>query len=217
MRRFAFWLLTFSLLIVLFAIPATAQSGGTIRELTGKVEIQEPGGSWVAARPGMVVSIGATISTGFRSSAVVELNSASLQVAQLTRMTVEELVEKQGVMTTGLYLKVGKITAQVKTGETISQDFKLRSAVSTAAVRGTTLIYTPFSCVVKDGIVSFFNQLNQRRTLLASQQSGISGTDPPSDPEIAFAGASDVPAGLLGSPVTTVGGSADTATIVIRY
>jgi len=217
MRLFIFRLSAIFLLILVSSIPSAAQTGGTIQEITGKVEVQEPGRAWLPAQQGMQMSIGATISTGFRSSAVIELNKASLQVAQLTRMTIEELVEKQGTVTTGLYLKVGKINANVKTTENITQDFKLRGALSTAAVRGTIVTFTPYSCQVEEGIVAFFNLLDQRRTLLAAQQSCTTGNGPPDDPEDAFADNAGVPQGLLGSPFATTGGYSDTATIVIRY
>lgn len=217
MRHSIFKLFAFIVLILVSAIPLTAQTGGTVQEIKGKVEVQEPGRAWVLARPGMPISIGASIATGFSSFAIIDLKSSTLQVSQLTRMTIEELVEKQGTVSTGLYLKVGKVAVTVKTTENITQDFKLRSAVSTAAVRGTRFTYTPYLCQVEDGIVTFFNLLDQRRTLLAAQQSGTTGNDLPDDPEDAFAENAGVPTGLLGSPFGTTGGYSDSATIVVHY
>ena len=62
----------------------------------------------------MKIPIGAIVSTGFDSHAVLEIGTASLEVAPLTRMSISELVERNGVVKTELRLQVGKVKAKVK-------------------------------------------------------------------------------------------------------
>ena len=205
------------LVFVFFAAAALTAQQAFIRDFTGKVEIQEPGGAWTAAYIDMPVSLGAAISTGFRSTAVIELRDARLQVAQLTRMEIEDIAAEQGTVTTSVYLKVGKIQAQVKTGENLTHDFKLRSPVSTAAVRGTSFAYDGDTCTVIEGVVTFFNLLGERRDLITGQESGTGGLDPLSDPEDAYASRAGVPPGLLGIPFETVGGYDGTAIITVNW
>ena len=92
---------------MLIAIPLFAENG-VIREVSGRVEIQAPGGSWQKASAGDLLPRGASISTGFGSSAVLDIGESTLTVDALTRMKIEELIESQGAQTTGLFLRVGK-------------------------------------------------------------------------------------------------------------
>ncbi len=47
-------------------------------------------------------------------------------------MTVEELVQREGTIGTTLFLRVGRVKAEVKSVEGLTQEFKLRSTVSVA-------------------------------------------------------------------------------------
>ena len=127
-------------ILLLFAVLLlSAADRAVLTEIKGKVEIQVRGGSWTSARTGTEISSGTTISTGFNSGATLDLGSSEIQVRQLTRMSLNELVEQQGTIKTDLGLKVGKIRAEIKDVEGLKHDFTIRSAVSTASVRGTIL------------------------------------------------------------------------------
>ena len=175
MRRFV--VVTLLLLAVLLQVHS--QDTAVISDLSGKVEIMTPGGGWVAATKGLEVPTGATISTGFGASAMLDLGSSEIQVKQLTRLTLEELLEQQGTVTTNVFLRVGKVRATVKTGEGLSHDFRLRSPVSTAAVKGTELSYDGFRLEVHTGVVAFFNALSQRRSYGAGESGSTNGQSAP--------------------------------------
>jgi hypothetical protein len=149
-----------------------AQNSGVIKEMRGKVEVQAPGGSWRSASIGMTVSQGTTISTGFNSTVLIDLGNSILDVKPLTRLRLEELLEKEGTIQTELFLKVGKVRAEVKSASGLRQDFKLRSPVSTAAVRGTKLDYDGFDVVVFDGDVLYLTLLGQRRSYSSGEGGG---------------------------------------------
>jgi hypothetical protein len=142
--------------------------------VSGKVEVN-PGSGWKAAAVGTTVAKGTMISTGFDSTAVLEVGQSTVSVRPLTRMSLEELVQQPGSQTTSLYLRTGKVTAQVKTAEGLKQDFKLRSPVSTAAVRGTSFTYDGHSVRVSEGVVQFINRLEQRTAVAAGEGASTNG------------------------------------------
>lgn len=209
-----------AVLILLFCMMVGAVSAqqATVREFSGKVTYQEPGGLWKPVNRGMTLPLNATISTGFRSTAVLELRDANINVAQLTRMAIEDLRESQGTVTTSVNLKVGKVQAKVRTGANLTHDFKLRSPVSTAAVRGTEFVYKVDGVVVTEGEVLFFELLAERQTsLLAGQESETDGSGNVTSPEQAYDERASVQEGLLGDPFDTIGGLAGTGTIIVDY
>lgn len=172
--------LFFVFLLVLISAGLCAQSQAVIKEIAGKVEIRVGTGSWQPARSGVAVPTGAYISTGFNSTAVLDLAGSLLRVNPLTRMQIQELIEKEGTLSTELFLRVGKVKAEVKSVEGLTQDFKLRSPVSTAAVRGTDFEFDGVTVTVINGSVSFSNTYNQSRSVGGGEDSSTTGTDLPS-------------------------------------
>ena len=132
-----------------------SQSQATLTEPTGKVEVKAPGGNWTAAAVGTKVAMGASISTGFSSSALLDLGTSTLRVAPLTRMQLVDLVARQGSVSTSLFLKVGKVHAEVKKVEGLRQSFTLKSPQATAAVRGTEFDFDGLTVNVINGVVQF--------------------------------------------------------------
>ena len=153
------------LMLFLLVAPVLFSQTAVVRQVVGKGEIKAPGQQWTPATVGMDVSRGSFISTGFRASAVVELDNAVLNVKQLTRMQLEELIRREGTTTTGLFLKTGKVNAQVRSVKGLSHDFKLRTPVSTAAVRGTEWDSDRWEIKVKEGAVALINRLKQERAV----------------------------------------------------
>ena len=145
----------FTILILFLVPPLFSQNvDAVIKEVTGKVEFKAPLKNWEAARVGLIIPRGSLVSTGFKSTVLLELGQSSLMVKQLTRMTLEELVVKEGTQTTGVFLRVGRVSAQVKSVAGIQNDFKVRSPVSTAAVRGTSYEFNGRVLTVGEGGVS---------------------------------------------------------------
>jgi hypothetical protein len=158
---------------------AFTQIKATVKSITGKVEIMPSGGAWQTARVGMKMDKGAFISTGFSSTAVLDIGSSVLTVSALTRMQLAELVARQDSVSTELYLRVGKVRAEVKAVEGVRQDFVLRSPQSTAAVRGTEFEFDGVTVTVVNGVVTFSNTIGQSRGVSAGEESFVSGDDVP--------------------------------------
>jgi hypothetical protein len=171
-------------LLSILIVHLSAQSQPVIKEAAGKVEVQAPQQAWVPAKVGMKVSLGSLISTGFNSTAVLDLGGSVLQVKPLTRLRVNELIEKQGTVQTSLFLQVGKVKADVKTIAGVTQDFKVKGPVSTAAVRGTGFDYDGYDLYVYDGVVTFSNLLGQKRTYSSGEEGNTGGYDTPAEGEV---------------------------------
>lgn len=147
-----------TLMVLCLATAASAlfaQTQATLRDIKGKVEVKQLGKNWVPAKNGMVVDTLSTISTGFDSQATLAIADNRIAVAPLTRLTVDKIIEQAGTAGTSLHLRVGKVSAEVKSSKGIPQDFKVTSPYSTASVRGTEFSYDGFVLEVAEGNVAF--------------------------------------------------------------
>jgi hypothetical protein len=84
-------------------------------------------------------------------------------------------------VSTAVFVPVGRVRATVTTPAERSSDFRLRTAQSTAAVRGTEFETNGWQLAVSEGVVEFANLMGQSRNVTATQISVV--TDGvPSDP-----------------------------------
>lgn len=206
--------------VFLLTAPLFSQLQAVIKEVSGKVEIKAPAKGWESATEGMEISKGTIISTGFKSQALLDLGSSNLYVKQLTRMSLDELTQQKGIVTTGLFLRVGKVRAQVKTTAGLQHNFTLKSPISTAAVRGTALEYTgPKLKVYGDGesAVILTNLFNQSRTVRGGESSETSGSSRPENTEGSRRKDSSVNPFTSDSGSITSGSETPTTTITINW
>jgi hypothetical protein len=149
--------------------------------VTGKVEIQNPGEqTWQAATAGMEVPIRATISTGFGGRAVLQVGSTTLTVRPLTRLRIDELSTQNNVNRTNLAMPVGRIRVEVKSSAGTKNDFTVRSALSTAAVRGTGFDTDGARISVFESTVAFSSQSGVSTNVSAGETGVSSGGGAPS-------------------------------------
>ena len=132
---------TFKLLLALALAFVAAHSAlaleATVISTSGKVEIQR-GNSWAPLNKGDVVYGGAVISTGFKSSAELNIQGSKVQLGPLTRITIEKLVSTSTKNESSIYLDSGKIDATVNKADGKRTGFKVSTPVATASVRGTS-------------------------------------------------------------------------------
>lgn len=198
-------------MLIILGISAAgfAQDSAVIKEVTGKVEIQQSGRNWVAATVGMRVPVGTVISTGFNSKARVTIGYSDIEIKPLTRMSIAEYTQTNTQATTSLDLKIGKVKAQVKSAEGVNHDFTLRSPSSTASVRGTEFVYDGYSVDVSEGTVLLsMNETGSWELVLAGEISG-GETALLTDFEV-----EPVPGGV---PTTQGGGADSTGTLVVNF
>jgi hypothetical protein len=145
---------------------AWSQATAVFKDISGKVEVNNGQKAWIPAKVGMAITKGTVISTGFKSKATVSLGDSVVLVKQLTRMRLDELIEKEGTISTELYLEVGGVTADIKTAEGKKNDFRLKSPVATAAVRGTVIEFSPDTVTLVQGNAVSFNAIQQKTSVL---------------------------------------------------
>jgi hypothetical protein len=147
--------ITAIMLLVMGASLLYAQEGGAyITDITGTVEVKAPGAAeWRAAEAGESITKDTVISTGFKSTALVILGNSTLMVRPLTRLTVEEIQNRRGNESVNLFIQTGRIRAEVKPPAGGKTDFRVRSPVVTASVRGTSFDFDGFNLSVTEGQV----------------------------------------------------------------
>lgn len=166
--------------IVLFAA-AWAVFGQDVEarflEINGTVEVKEADSAeWIRAEPGSPVNSNTTISTGIKSGAVISLGSSTLTITQLTMLTLEQLVRRSDSEDVSLYLRTGRVRADVTPPAGLEIDFSLRSPTTTASVRGTSFEFDGRRLWVESGRVSLGAENGQRVFVRAGQQSYVHET-----------------------------------------
>jgi hypothetical protein len=146
-----------SVIIVLLTVMGSLcaqEKQAEILEAHGTVELQDGASAeWRAAAPGDTLEKHTVISTGFRSTALISLGDSFLSIRPLTRLALEELVQKDNVEETRLYLRTGRVRAEVKSPEGVRADFTVRSPIATASVRGTSFEFDTLHLYVNEGLV----------------------------------------------------------------
>ena len=130
----------------------------TVKDATGRVEYQIPGGDWNPVERGIIIPVSATISTGFQSRAVLESPRSTITVQPLTRLTIDELQSRNTGSRTSLSLRTGRISAVVKKNDNEPTRFQVKSPIATAAVRGTEFSFNGYQLTVEDGLVAFSSE-----------------------------------------------------------
>ena len=167
--------------LLLSGIPAIAQTA-VIQGITGRVQLKAPNGEWADATPGTTVSLGTVISTGFNSTALLDLGTSTIQVRSLTRMRLADLLRKGNTVTTTVFVTVGRVNADVQRLPGLTQSFKLQSPVSTAAVRGTNFTFEINWVTTNEGVVEFQNIAGLGRNVGPGEGSELSGLTLPVSP-----------------------------------
>ena len=144
-----------SIVLIFAALTLSAQTG-VIQELAGTVEIKHPGSAvWETARSGQRITADTTISTGFRSTAVIALGDSLLVLRPLTRFTLKELIRQRDTERVTLELSTGRIRAEVRAPEGVKVDFIVHTNRATTSVRGTIFEFDTVSLTVIEGTVIF--------------------------------------------------------------
>lgn len=160
----------FVLIIIAFCLPSMADDA-VFKTVNGNVEYRvSPDGEWQKAEKGISIPQGSDISTGFKSSSAILVNDSVVMVKALTRMSLDEIVKTNNGPVTGLYLLSGKVQVEVKPSvNTEKTEFKIRSPMSTASVRGTGFVYDCQNLLVGHGRVELKNKYGVNRMVSAGQ------------------------------------------------
>ena len=175
--------------ILLFIVSGVFGQQAVVQDITGTVEIKQKGGTvWEPVSKGQSISVDTTISTGFRSMAMIKLGSSMLTVRPLTRMTITEISSRTEIETINVSLQAGRVYADVKSpsggAKTTS---KIIMPVATASTRGTVFEVDVFRLWVIEGTVEFTGTSGAPVLVDAGRSSYInSKTGRPVPPEESF-------------------------------
>ena len=171
-----------TLLLTGIVLCAAAQTG-VIRECTGEVELKPAGASAsVPARPGDTVAIDTVVSTGFKSSAIIELGSSVIVVRPLTRLSLGEIQSVSGAETLNVNLRSGRVRVDVNPSAGTRANFTVQSPIATASVRGTSFEFDTRNLKVHEGTVAFRGKSGMVMLVPAGAESHVSGEGKAADP-----------------------------------
>jgi hypothetical protein len=144
-------------LMVLFLTAALGVFGqqGIIDTVSGTVELKPVGAAVFApAKRGDRVARDTIVSTGFKSSANIIVGSTMLNIKPLTRLSLEEISEAEGLELLIVNLRTGRVRAEVKPAQN-AINMTIRSHIATASVRGTTFEFDEYTLTVIEGTVAY--------------------------------------------------------------
>jgi hypothetical protein len=144
-----------TVVLVLAAACAFAQSG-VIKELSGTVEVKGAGAAaFSPAKTGEQVKEDTIVSTGFKSTALIEIGSTVIAVRPLTRLTLKEIKASQGSESLNVNLQSGRIRVDVNPPAGAKAAMAVVSPSATASVRGTSFEFDTRNLRVNSGNVIF--------------------------------------------------------------
>ncbi|MCL2720324.1 MAG: FecR family protein [Treponema sp.] len=144
-----------SLIIFTIAFAVYAQNG-VIRELTGEVELKPAGAqAFSPARAGSQVTRDTIVSTGFRSSAVIEIGSSLITVRPLTRLTLSEIQSTADTENLNVNLQAGRVRVEVNPPAGTRANLTVQTPSATASVRGTSFEIDAYNLQVFSGSVGY--------------------------------------------------------------
>jgi len=138
----------------------------------------ESSGTWQVVEEGITLPAGAQLSTGFRSSLSLTMGRSEVTVGPLSRTTIAKLDDERAPLEAGMDLPYGRLRARVKTAGGERADFRVRSPISTAAVRGTVFTFDGFALSVDEGDVELSNRTGQSHSVRAGQISRTYAFEP---------------------------------------
>ena len=166
------------LFLMVIGLSVFAQSSdnrsGVIRDLSGSVELKASGASqYVPAKAGDAVRQDTVISTGFKSTALVELGSTVITVRPLTRLTLTEISASAGTETLNVNLQAGRVRVDVNPPAGTRAAMTVSSPVATASVRGTSFEFDTRALRVTHGSVVFAGRRGPSTTVNGGSDSRV--------------------------------------------
>jgi len=163
----------FALLLIGIAALGFAQKA-VITDLTGTVELKFSGAAdFIPAIKGVEVAQDTIISTGFKSTALVQAGSAVITVRPLTRLTLKEIQASQETETLNLSLQAGRVRVDLNPPAGSKASLEIASPASVASVRGTSFDLDVRNLSVQSGTVAFMGKWGYELSVQEGQISVI--------------------------------------------
>jgi len=173
---------TLTVLFFLCAVLAFAQNG-VITSFTGTVELKPAGAeNFMPAKAGDKITKDTVVSTGFKSTALINVGSAVLTVRPLTRLTLAEISASANTETLKVDLQTGRVRVDVNPPAGSKNSTSVRSPMATASVRGTSFDFDTQSLTVYSGTVTFQGSQGGAMLVSAGSTSEIKNNGSAVDP-----------------------------------
>lgn len=115
--------------------------GAVLTKMSGSVEVSKDGGkTFVAAKPGDILRQTNQVSTGYDSRALLDFGYGSLQVGNMTQLSIDQFVTRDQLTKTQLFLRVGSVQAKVRHNASVRGDFSVVTPTVSASVRGSEML-----------------------------------------------------------------------------
>ena len=188
----------FCAVLILFAAVGLFAQNGVLKEFTGTVELKPAGAAEFApAQTGSEVARNTIVSTGFKSTAIIEVGSSQIMVRPLTRLTLTEIQSSSGTESLNMSLQSGRVRVDVKPPAGTKTNFAIQSPIATASVRGTSFEFDTRRITVYEGTVSFLGKNGMEMLIPAGQESFVGNEGEAADP-LALGAAELLPAPPVG-------------------
>lgn len=163
-----------AIFLILAGVSVFAQTG-LIKEIAGQVETKAPGSSsFVSAKVGDSLTENTIISTGFKSTALIEVGSAVLLVRPLTRLTLTEIQATSGIEMLNVSLQTGRVRVDLNPPAGSKASMSIASTIATCSVRGTSFEFDTRNLQVNNGNVVFKGTIGQAAPVSAGSIVSIS-------------------------------------------
>ena len=215
MKRFVF------VLLISFCVFTAQAQSGIIREFTGDVQLKAANAAdFTPAQAGSRVAQDTVVSTGFRSTAIIEIGGNTITVRPLTRLTLAEISASENTETVNVNLQTGRVRVEVNPPAGTKTNTTVRGPSATASVRGTSFEMDARNLEVTSGNVRWSGNSG----LSASVTAGFSGSigisnnivDPIEIAESELTVTSPVGVGEAGETTGLVANDATTIDVEIR-
>ncbi len=168
---------------LLLCAAAVFGQNAVIRELSGTVELKHAGQTvFTAAKIGDEVAQSTVVSTGFRSTALIEVGSSVITVRPLTRLSLAEIASAPGTETINVNLQIGRVKVDVNPPLGTRTSMSVRGPNATASVRGTSFEFDTKNLTVESGVVAFQGNAGGVMLVGAGSTSNISTDGKAADP-----------------------------------
>ena len=145
-------------LLLLLMVSGVFAQQAVIKEITGTVEIKRAGSAvWEKAVQGRTITADTTISTGFKSSALLAVGNSVLTVRPLTRLTLTEIAAGAGTETINVNLQTGRAQINANPPAGGRGSFTVQTPVATASTRGTVFEVDSYTLRVTEGSIEYKN------------------------------------------------------------
>jgi len=175
------------------AVESAFAQNGVIKELSGTVELKGAGSAdFTIAKAGDIVKQDTVVSTGFKSTALIEIGGTVLTVRPLTRLTLKEIKASAESETLNVSLQTGRVRVEVKPPAGGKASTSVSTPSATASVRGTSFEMDARNLYVIGGNVLFRGTNGEYTLITTGSESSVNEKGVAENP-LAFGNAAYLP------------------------